>query len=97
MNRRELRDQLLKVLEKAQEQRPQLRDKAFIAGEPAFVHFERHQMFDAVLRFRAKLGGPPVLLSEIKRVETMACGHFDYSSKFALYCAELAQGLDVKP
>lgn len=27
--------------------------------------------------------------SEIERVELLAVGHVDYSSKFALYCAEL--------
>lgn len=93
MNRRELRDRLLKVLEKAQERRPELRGDKLIENEPAFVHYERHQLFNAVLQERQKLNKPPIQLSEIKRVETMACGHSDYSSKFALYCAELV--LDI--
>lgn len=95
MNRRQLRDQLLNVLTEAQKQRKQRYD--IVGGEVGFVHFERHQMFNAVLKERQKLGLSPIKLSEIKRVETMACGHIDYSSKFALYCAELVLGLNVQP
>lgn len=38
---------------------------------------------------------PPLTSAQIERVEQWACGHSDYSSKFALYCAELV--LDVGP
>ena len=90
MNQRlQLRDKLLKVLSTAQEKRPSLRNSVEVDGELAFVHYERHQIYDAVLRERQRLGKPPVALSAVKRVEQLAMGHFDYSSKFALYCAEL--------
>lgn len=50
---------------------------------------------DEVNEHRALLGKPPVDAAAIERVERWALGHSDYSSKFALYCAELA--LDTGP
>jgi hypothetical protein len=94
-----LRDAMLQVLERAQKQRPKRQATVQVdgRGELGWVTFERHQMYDAVLRARAQFGKAPIPLSHIKRVEDMACGHVDYSSKFALYCAELALRDDIPP
>jgi len=55
-------------------------------------------MRDAVNKERLDQGLALVTIESVERVETMAEGHSDYSSKFALYCAELALGLrDIKP
>lgn len=50
---------------------------------------EQNAMLWAVNKERGLLGKPPVGLRAIQRVEQQAIGHVDYSSKFALYCAEL--------
>lgn len=54
-----------------------------------WIERERKVMFDEVNLQRSKRNKSPVSLPEVVKVETMACGHIDYSSKFALYCAEL--------
>lgn len=54
-----------------------------------WVEQERNTMFEEVNRQRGVRGLPSVLLKDLMKAETMVCGHFDYSSKFALYCAEL--------
>lgn len=84
-----LRERMLAVLEEAQKERADLNRAPLIAGEPAFVVNERTRMFSAVLFERLKLGQPPIPISSIMRVESMASGHVDYTTKFALYCAEL--------
>lgn len=47
-------------------------------------------MFELVNQERRERRLSPVTMAEIERVERCACGLSDYSSKFALYCAELA-------
>lgn len=54
-------------------------------GEINFMHH-------AVNHRRSERGLPNVDRDAIVRVEQWACGHSDYSSKFALYCAELVLG-----
>lgn len=56
-----------------------------------WVEKERGALCDAVNRHRARLGKSPVVLGDVERVETMACGHTDYGTKFALYCTELVE------
>lgn len=48
---------------------------------------------------RGAAGRAEVHLDALKRVETMACGHVDYTLKikFALYASELANGLAALP
>lgn len=79
----ELRDHLLEVLSKAQK-----KYRAECEGTE-WIEQERNAMFEEVNRQRAVREQPPVLLKDLMKLETMACGHVDYSSKFALYCAEL--------
>jgi hypothetical protein len=82
----ELRDRLLDVLGKQQEKR-----KRYDGLE--WIEAERDVMLDAVNRERIAAHLEPVTMADIQRVETWACGHSDYSSKFALYCAEIALGV----
>lgn len=51
---------------------------------------ERGVMRDLVNEERRRREQPPVTAADIERVERSAVGHFDYSRKFALYCAVLA-------
>lgn len=62
-------------------------------GGTGWIAAERTVMLDEVNEWRALLGKPAVDVAAIERVERMATGHSDYSSKFALYCAELALGV----
>jgi hypothetical protein len=85
---RAIRDRLLKVLEKEQA----LREKR---PYPKWHQAELKAMCCAVNRIRKQTGcAAPVVMADIERVETMASGHTDYSTKFALYCAELAMGVE---
>lgn len=81
----------LKVLIKAQKRREEL-------GPLYWVIYERQAMQACVNTERRSTGLPLVTLEDVERVESMAEGHSDYSSKFALYCAELALGFkDIRP
>lgn len=83
-----IRDALLGALTVQQARRKQYDGDDWIAAE-------RKVMLDETNEWRALLGKPPVSVEQIHRVEQWATGHSDYSSKFALYCAELA--LDCGP
>ncbi len=54
-----------------------------------WIDRERKVMFDEVNNQRALRNKSPMNLADIIKIETAASGHSDYSSKFALYCAEL--------
>ncbi|NEA52414.1 hypothetical protein [Streptomyces sp. SID10815] len=88
-----LADRLQRVLARAQEERTE-RDE-LVDGpdgtECAWAAHERDQMWKAVNALRADDGRPSIPLDDIVQVERQAAGHSDYSRKFALYCAELAQ------
>jgi hypothetical protein len=86
----EIREDLLRTLERAASQRKLRVD--LVDGEPGWVGHERRVMHAAVNRWRCRLALPPVPLVEVERVERSAEGHIDYGSKFALYCADLAIG-----
>lgn len=61
--------------------RRQYRPEAFVEKMHELVNVERE---------RGSLS--PLTLDDVRRVERLALGHFDYGSKFALYCMELAMG-----
>lgn len=48
-------------------------------------------MWDRVNQERKNLGKHPLTLDDVKKVESMALGHSDYGTKFALYCTELVE------
>ncbi|MCX4750978.1 hypothetical protein OG455_41590 [Kitasatospora sp. NBC_01287] len=83
-----LHDQLLNILTEAQQERPE-RQEVF-NGELDWVTFERTVMLNAVNAARAAQLLPPIPISAVEAVEQQAIGHSDYSTKFALYCVELA-------
>lgn len=84
------------TLIRAQEERPNRQD-LIDDYEPAWVLYERETMHAAVNQARADRGLPPVPIAAVKRVEQQAFGHFDYTKKFALYCAELVWSEQVRP
>lgn len=86
----DLQRRFLATLSKAQEQRERLPMNEWIA-------LERQTMLEAVNEYRLSHGAQPVNVDEISRVEQFAVGHVDYSSKLALYCAELALGVRSNP
>lgn len=55
---------------------------------------ERQAMHAAVNAARVERRLPPLPITAVEHVENMACGHIDYVHKFALYCAELALGVE---
>ncbi len=97
-----LRDKFLEIFRVASQERGKrgefvaAPEEARMLKEPGWVAFERQAMLDAVNLERRVRGLPHVTVAQVIRVENQACGHVDYGSKFALYCAELAMG-DDKP
>lgn len=75
-----LQEELLAVLSKLQEERPRRKD---------WVEFESQSMLYAVNCRRILRGKEDVSRADFLQAERSATGHSDYSSKFALYCAEL--------
>lgn len=71
------------VLTEAQKERDKRRVNA------GWIDYERNVMHDAVNRLLARVGREPATEQEIRSAESMACGHVDYTKKFALYCAEI--------
>ncbi len=82
-DRIKLRDHLLGVLSKAQNKYR----KEF--EWPEWLNHERNAMLEEDNLQRSIRNKSSISLDELIKVETMASGHVDYSSKFALYCAEL--------
>lgn len=60
---------------------------------PKWLEAEFTLMLNTVNTERVRRRLSPVTREELRRREQLAVGHVDYSSKFALYCAELALGL----
>ena len=60
-------------------------------GKPEleWITKEREFMLQQVNIERAGLHKNKKSMADIRRVETMAMGHSDYTRKFAIYCAEL--------
>ncbi len=59
----------------------------FINDEIGWVTYERAVMLEAVNAERAKLGKKPI--ANVISAEKEACGHWDYTHKFAIGCAYL--------
>jgi hypothetical protein len=60
----------------------------WIAGECAWVTYERQRMHDETNLLRARRGLGPIDEKRIRRAERLAEGHIDYVQKFALGCAD---------
>lgn len=81
-------DRMHAALVAAQAERP--KRQAMMGDEPEWVVFERGTMWTAVNAVRAENGLEPAAMAEMLRAEQGAVGHSDYTTKYALYCAELA-------
>jgi hypothetical protein len=94
---RDLAAQFRTALVAAQEERSQRDEFVTINGETecGWVFHERDVMYRETNWVRADAGLPEVPVEAIKAVERQACGHCDYTLKYAFYCAELA--LDCSP
>lgn len=64
------------------------------AADIHWVTSERAAMHAAINTERTLRGLDAVSLEKFMRYERMAVGHTDYSEKLALYCAELALGIE---
>ena len=102
------KEHLLKVLSKAQGERDKRQELVTCVAWwnpsktediPAWCEYEQEVMLGEVNKLRDKKGLPLIGPLDIARVEAMAKGHSDYSSKFALYCAELVDlpSSEIKP
>jgi hypothetical protein len=107
-SRLKIKEQFLEVLSNAQGQRDQRQELVTCVAWwnpskpeniPAWCEYEREVMLGAINKLRDKKGLPLIGLLDVSRVESMAMGHSDYSSKFALYCAELVDipASEIKP
>lgn len=85
---RPMYDRMYAALTAAQAERPTR--QTLVGDEPEWVRYERDTMWAEVNAARTEAGLRPVLLADILRVEQQAVGHVDYTTKYALYCAELA-------
>lgn len=61
-------------------------------SELGWVLHEREQMLVAVNRLRSAAGKPAASMEEVLAAERSACGHVDYTAKFAMGCADLVAG-----
>lgn len=82
LTRLELRDLLVQSFARKQKQRKGVAPEVWIEAELKWAAFEVNSR-------RTAVGKPPLILDEIRRVESSARGHTDYTEKFALYCVEL--------
>lgn len=90
-DRRAVHERLVTELTEAAKQRNRRQD--LINGpagyEPGWVRYERRRMLAVVNDERAKRGLQPVPWTAVADAESLATGHVDYVTKYALYCAEL--------
>ncbi len=59
-----------------------------------WMRFERETMLTAVNEERRRRNLPPATAEQVQNANVQASGHFDYADKFALYCAEIAMGIE---
>lgn len=78
---------LMEALATAQLERGQRRE--WRDGEIEWVTHERNVMHAATNAIRAAKGMAPIDLALIRDAEQQACGHIDYTKKFALGCERL--------
>ncbi len=102
----DLRDEMLQVLSAAQKERSKRLNMVEIVNAwghkenvCAWAVYEMNTMLTEVNKRRSSRRLSPISLNDIQKVESSACGHSDYSSKFALYCAELTirEAKDIQP
>lgn len=99
LDRRQLIDHFRKLLAEEQAKRPS-REKYVRWGDedvPEWLKAELEMLRMEVNLQRRERGLRLVQMRDIRRLDTMASGHSDYSVKLAIYCAELSVGDSVTP
>lgn len=79
----------LRMSQREREKRSEFVTDADGGQELGWVIFERERMLEAVNALRSQANTAPVDLDAVVRAESSACGHSDYTSKFAIRCADL--------
>lgn len=94
--RRQLRDRFRDVLLDAASQRNKRQNaiETKYGAEMEWMRFERQTMLTAVNEERRRRNLPPAHADDIQNANSQAGGHIDYADKFALYCAEIAMGIE---
>lgn len=87
MDMRTVESHLYKLLVAEQEKRKDRSGK--IEGVLEWIVLERQLMIDTVQQMRKEEHLEPAPVEDILRAEREACGHSDYTKKFARYCAEI--------
>lgn len=76
------------------------REKYVLWGKdevPEWLKLELETLLKEINSQREAAELAPITMRDLRRVETMACGHSDYSHKLSIYCAELCLGDDIRP
>jgi hypothetical protein len=63
-----------------------------VNDEPGWVAYEREVVLEAINEERTNRGFNTLTPDDVKRAETYAAGHVDYTWTFAIGCAKLAVG-----
>ena len=89
-----LQKRIMTALQNEQGNREKNREWVYddIEGDsPRWVINERHAVLNEVNAIRKAAGKLPIAVETLNvKAERQACGHVDYTRKFALYAAELA-------
>lgn len=94
--RRQLRDRFRNVLLAAAKDRNK-RDgivQTSTGPECEWAEYERGQLLSAVNAERARRSLPAATIEQVRSADYQASGHYDYADKVALYCAEIAMGVE---
>src|SRR5205085_8800919 len=65
------------------------RRNEIVDGEVQWATYEREVMCHEVNKLRARRGLAPVSIDDVRAKEDLACGHVDYTVKYAIGCADL--------
>jgi hypothetical protein len=91
----ELKNHFLAILTEIQKKRPEFRgqymDIVTVNGRKQgiakFVVYEVEQMHSAINNKRIEIGLETIDIDHVYKADSLASGHYDYSSKLSLYCA----------
>ena len=73
-------------------QKLRIEKSKWIGEEIEWMIYERNVMLDMTNQERKLHDLEPVEIKDILKVENCAAGHYDYTRKFSLYCAEIGIG-----
>lgn len=94
--RRQLRDRFRAVLLAAhvhRDERPGIVQTP-TGPECEWAEYERGLLLAAVNAERSRRNLTPATIEQVRHADYQASGHVDYADKVALYCAEIAMGIE---